>query len=137
MKLLKKIFAGSFLIIGLAILLLGTMELIDSNKSKEDKEGALAAIVVFGIPSTTIGTWIIWSLHQQHQQKLKQFQLEREQLFLRLLQQEEGRVTITKFALFAQISIEEAKQYLDEKAKQLNANFETSDQEGIIYKFPE
>ncbi|WP_353933056.1 hypothetical protein WJM97_10950 [Okeanomitos corallinicola TIOX110] len=137
MKIIKKIFAGSFLVIGLAILLLGTIELIDSNKSNEDKEGALAAIVVFGIPSTAIGTWIIWGLRQQHEQKLKQFQLEREQLFLRLLQQEEGRVTITKFALAAQISIEEAKQYLDEKAKQLNANFETSDNEGIIYRFPE
>ncbi|MBS9393986.1 MAG: hypothetical protein HEQ29_12825 [Dolichospermum sp. LBC05a] len=137
MKILKKIFAGSFLVIGLAILLLGTIDLIDSNKSKDDKEGALAAIVVFGIPSTAIGTWIIWGLRQQYQQKLKQLQLEREQLFLRLLQQEEGRVTITKFALAAQISIEEAKQYLDEKAKQLNANFEPSDNEGIIYIFPE
>ncbi|MDD1444740.1 hypothetical protein MEO39_00435 [Dolichospermum sp. ST_sed2] len=28
------------------------------------------------------------------------------------------------------------KIYLDKKAKQLNANFEASDQEGIIYRFP-
>ncbi|MEA5620689.1 hypothetical protein VB711_23020 [Cronbergia sp. UHCC 0137] len=137
MKIIKKIFAGSFLVIGLNILLVGTIELIDSRKPNQDKEGALAAIVLFGIPSTSVGTWIIWGLRQQHQQKIKQLQLEREQLFLHLLQQKEGRVTVTKFALAAQIPIEEAKQYLDEKAKQLNANFETSDNEGIIYRFPE
>lgn len=62
--------------------------------------------------------------------------LEREQLFLRLLQQGEGAITVTKFALSAQISIEEAKLYLDEKATQLNANFEANDKEGLIYRFP-
>jgi hypothetical protein len=136
MKTFKKILAGSFLTIGLAILLLGTLDLIDSKKSSKDKEDSLAAIVIFGLPSTAIGTWIFWSLRQQHEKQLKELNLAREQLFLRLLQQEEGELTVTKFALSAQISIAEAKLYLDEKAQQLNANFETSDQEGIIYKFP-
>ncbi|MEI6443281.1 MAG: hypothetical protein WCO29_09195 [Nostocales cyanobacterium ELA583] len=136
MKTFKKILAGSFLTIGLAILLLGTLDLIDSKKSSADKEGSLAALVLFGLPSTAIGTWIIWSLHQQHEKQVKQLNFAREQLFLRLLQQESGELTVIKFALSAQISIEEAKLYLDEKAKQLNANFEASDKEGIIYKFP-
>jgi len=136
MKTFKKILAGSFLSIGLAILLLGTLDLIDSKKTSKYKEDSLAAIVIFGLPSTAIGTWIFWSLRQQHQKQLKQLDLAKEQLFLRLLQQEEGEITVTKFALSAQISIEESKLYLDEKAKQLNANFEASDKEGIIYRFP-
>jgi predicted HTH domain antitoxin len=137
MKILKKILAGSFLTIGLAILLLGTIQLTDSKLKSEDKEGALETIVLLGLPSTAIGIWIIWSLQQQHQQELKKLKLQKEQLFLRLLEQEEGIITITKFAVAAQISIEESKQYLEEKAKQLNANFENSDKEGIIYRFPE
>ncbi len=136
MKTLKKILAGSFLTIGLAILLLGTLDLIDSKKTSKYKEDSLAAIVIFGLPSTAIGTWIFWSLRQQHKKQLKELNLAKEQLFLRLLQQEAGAITVPKFALSAQISIEEAKLYLDEKAKQLNASFETSDQEGIIYRFP-
>ncbi len=136
MKTFKKILAGSFLTIGLAILLLGTLDLIDSKKSSAEKEDSLAALVIFGLPSTGIGTWIIWSLRQQHEKQVKQLNLAKEQLFLQLLQQENGELTVTKFALSAQISIEEAKLYLDEKAKQLNANFEISDKEGIIYRFP-
>jgi predicted HTH domain antitoxin len=134
MKILKKIFTGVSLIIGISILLLGTIDLANPNATKKDKEGALAAIVLFSLPSTAIATWLIWSLRQEHQQQLKQSDLEKEQLFLRLLQQE-GEITVTKFALYAQISIEEAKQYLDQKAKQLSADFEVSDEGGIIYRF--
>jgi hypothetical protein len=71
MRTVKKILAGTFLTIGLAILLLGTLDLINPKKTSADKEGALAALVVFGLPSTAIGTWIIWSLRQQHQQEIK------------------------------------------------------------------
>lgn len=136
LKTLKKIFAGVFLITGLSILLLGTIDLANPKSTKENKEGTLAAIVLFSLPSTAIGTWLVWSLYQQHQQQIKQLNLEREQQFLRLLQQQEGEITVTSFALSAQISIEEAKFYLDQKAKQLGANFEASDEKGIIYRFP-
>jgi hypothetical protein len=137
MKRLKKITSGIFLTIGIAIFILGTVDLINPKTSQKDKDGSLAAIVLFGFPSTTLAIFIIWDLHQQHQKKIKQLNLEREQLLLNLLQQYEGEITVTKFALNAQISIEEAKIYLDVKAKQLNADFLPSDEGGIIYKFPE
>ncbi|MBD2667043.1 hypothetical protein B6N60_00057 [Richelia sinica FACHB-800] len=137
MKIIKKILAGTFLTIGLGVLMLGTNDLIDQKKTDEDKEGALAAIVILGLPSTAIGTWIIWSLQRQYQKELQQIYLNKEQMFLQLLEQEQGRITITKFALYAQIPIEESKQFLEEKAKQLNANYETNEQAGIIYIFPE
>jgi predicted HTH domain antitoxin len=94
-------------------------------------------MVIFGLPSTALGTWIIWSLRQKHQYKIKQLNLEKEQLLLNLIQQNEGEITVTRFALVAQIPIAEAKAYLDEKAKQLNADFEASDEGGMIYKFPQ
>ncbi|MEQ9621211.1 hypothetical protein [Coleofasciculus chthonoplastes] len=136
MKTLKKLFTGVFLIIGISILLLGTIDLANSNASKKDREGALAAIVLFGLPSAAMGTWLFWHLRQQHQQQLKQLNLDKEQLFLHLLQQQEGKFTVTDFAISAKISLQESKEYLDQKAQQLNAGFETSDEGGIIYKFP-
>ena len=124
------------MIISLSILLLGTIDLATPNSPKKDKEGALAAIVLFGLPSTAMGTWLIWSLRQQNQKQLKELDLEREQLLLQLIQQNQGKITVIGFAASAQISIEEAQQYLDEKAKQLNANFEATDEGEIIYRFP-
>lgn len=137
MKFIKKFTAGFFLIIGLFILLLGTIDLMDESKSKDDKDGALAAIVIFGLPSTGIATWLIWGLSQENQHKLQQLSVEKDRLFLQLLQQEQGQITVTKFALYANISIAESQAYLDQKAKQLNANFEATEEGGIIYKFPE
>jgi predicted HTH domain antitoxin len=137
MNTIKKITAGFFLTIGLAILLLGIIDLTNPNTPQKSKDGALAAMVLFGLPSTTLGTWIIWSLRQKHQYKIKQLNLEKEQLLLNLIQQNEGEITVTRFALVAQIPIAEAKAYLDEKAKQLNADFEASDEGGMIYKFPQ
>ncbi|MFP5273706.1 hypothetical protein [Coleofasciculus sp.] len=136
MKKIKAFSAGCLLIISLSILLLGTIDLANPNSTKKDKEGALATIVLFGLPSAAMGTWLIWSLRQQNQKKLEQLNLAKEQLLLHLIQQNQGKITVTGFAASAQISIEEAQQYLDEKAKQLNANFEATDEGGIIYQFP-
>jgi hypothetical protein len=92
MNTIKKITADIFLTIGISILLLGTIDLANPKAAKKDKEGALAAIVLFSLPSTTIGTWLIWSLHQQHQQQIKKSNLEKEQLFLKLIQQYAGEI---------------------------------------------
>ena len=124
--------------IGLPVLLLGTVELLNPDALPEDKEGATAAIAILGLPPTAIGSWLLFSLRQQNQHQSKRLDQakDRERLFLLLLQQYEGELTIPTFALAAEISIEEAKQYLDEKARQLDANFEPNDEGGIIYKFP-
>lgn len=136
MKTLKKVTAGFFLIIGLGIMILGTVDLVSSNKTQEDKDGALAAMVIFGVPATVFGGWLFRGLNQEHQRKLKQLSSHKEQVFLQLLEQENKPITVTSFALAAKISIEESQQYLDEQALKLNANFDTTEEGGIIYKFP-
>mgnify|MGYP001797726591 CR=1 FL=1 len=136
MKLLKTLLAVVCLLIGLPVLLLGTLELLDAEAPKTDKEGATAAIAILGLPPTAVGSWLLFSLRQQKQQTSEQVELEREQLFLRLVQQHEGDLTVTTFALAAQMPIDEAKDYLDVKARQLDANFDASDEGGIVYRFP-
>ena len=94
----KRIGAGLFLIVGSAILLLGIVDLANPKTSQSDKEGALAALMLFAVPSMALSGWLMWSLRQQHRQKLLQFSREREQVFLRLLQ-ETGKISVTQFAL--------------------------------------
>jgi hypothetical protein len=50
MKTLKTIFSGFFLITGLSILLLGTIDLLNPNATHKDKKGGLATIVIFSLP---------------------------------------------------------------------------------------
>jgi hypothetical protein len=137
MNTIKKLVAGLLLCIGLAILLLGTIDLVSSSTDSEDKEGALAALVIFGLPSLLLGSWLIWDLNNRNRLSLREVEKRKEQAFLQLLNQKGEEVTVIKFALYAQISIEEAQSYLDLKAKQLDAEFQAGDEGGIIYKFPQ
>jgi len=136
MKTLKKILAGLFLLIGIPMGLAFSIDLINPNVSQKDKENSITALFLFAIPSTGVGSWFVWSLYQEKQRKKQEIERQREQLFLQLLEEKQGNITITSFALVAQISIEEAKEYLDIKAQQLQANFESTNEGGIIYKFP-
>ena len=96
----------------------------------------MAALMLVGLPLTGVGTWLTLNLRHQHQKQEQKFDLAQEQLFLSLLQQHDGKLTITEFAIAAEVPIREAKEYLDLKAKQLSAGFEVSEEGGIIYKFP-
>lgn len=136
MKTLKKFTGGFFLLIGIAIMILGTVDLSSSNKTQDDKDGALAAMVLFGVPAIAFGGWLFKGLSQENQQKLKQLSQHKEQVFLQLLEQNNKPITVTSFALAAKISIAESQQYLDEQALKLNADFDTTEEGGIIYKFP-
>ncbi|MDY6784705.1 MAG: hypothetical protein SW833_19535 [Cyanobacteriota bacterium] len=136
MKLLKKALTGLFLTLGSLILVLGIIDITDSTLSNEEKQEVLAAIIILGLPSMGMGTYLLWNLNQENQRNIKQLDLEREQLFLQLLQQQGGKITVTQFALAVKVSIKDAQQYLDRKAHQMGASFETTDEGGIIYKFP-
>lgn len=45
-------------------------------------------------------------------------------------------ITEIGWATTAKIPLEEAKQYLDRKATELNVNFDTTDKGCLIYQFP-
>jgi large subunit ribosomal protein L7/L12 len=55
--------------------------------------------------------------------------------FFRLLLEGNGHITLVQFAKETQLSIEEARQLLDEKAKEFNATFDTDEKGDISYYF--
>jgi hypothetical protein len=139
MRFIQKVFAGLCLLFGVPILLLGAANILDPATEPDDREGVVAAIALFGVPPVALGSWLIWNLQHQHQQKLREREQQIEQLlekwFLWLLQETDGRITVLQFAREAEIPIDEAKAFLDEKARQLNASFDTTEEGGIIYQF--
>lgn len=79
------------------------------------------------------------TLLQQTRQKkslLVAAQQQRLQLiFLELIDQNAGKITVLNFAKSSGISIELAQDYLAEKAKELNADFEVDEQGRVLYLF--
>ena len=124
------------LLIGLPVTFLATWEQLDPNNPASEKSEAAAALMILGLPPTALGGFLILNLHRRHRQKLKQADQERERLFLELLQISNGKLTTVQFATQANLSIEEAKAYLDEKAVQLNGHFDATDSGAIVYRFP-
>ena len=137
MRHLQKSLAGVCLLIGIPVILLTMMDLTNPNTSPQDRSEASAALFILGFPPTALGGWLVWNLRQSRQQAAQQLIKQREQRFLALLQQQQqGQLTVLQFAVAAAISIEEAKAFLDEKAKALDAHFEVSDTGAVVYRFP-
>lgn len=73
-----------------------------------------------------------WRRYQrQQQQKLAHL----DAVFYRLIQENQGRVTTLDLAMNAKLSGQQVQQYLDERAKEFAAEFEVTEQGGIIYYF--
>jgi len=136
MKWLQKIAAGICLVIGVPITLLVLVEFVNPSATDEDKGDALAALGILGVPPTALGAWFIYSLNRQHKKTLEQQERVRDQMFLGFLEAHQGTVNPLVFATQANLSLEDAKEYLDEKAVQLNGLYEATDDGGVVYRFP-
>ncbi|NJL90889.1 MAG: hypothetical protein HC916_14670 [Coleofasciculaceae cyanobacterium SM2_1_6] len=121
------------------VLTFAAIDLTDAEKSKEDKDGALAALIIFGIPSGIIGGATAWNIVRDEKKKEEQVATQEsdrlQSIFYLLLRNNNGFITTLLFAMEAKISPEDAKAYLDQKAKEFSASFDVDDQGGIIYQF--
>ncbi|MBW4497222.1 MAG: hypothetical protein KME26_30025 [Oscillatoria princeps RMCB-10] len=76
---------------------------------------------------------LAWGWKRYQQQKKKQAHLNT--IFYRLIQDTRGRITALDFAIKANLSGEEARQYLEERAVEFSALFEVSEKGGVMYCF--
>lgn len=111
-------------------------ELLDAIYQKNNE--AVGGLV-FGFPTSILGGWLALSLYNQKRQQKKALnQKVNEQLqstFYRMVLENEGRITVLKFAMHSQLPAANAKEYLDQKAKEFNADFTVSEDGGISYYF--
>jgi hypothetical protein len=132
MNLISKIVAGTLLGFGLFVSVGMTIELTDSQSSAEDRKGAIAAFLIFGLPPATLGGWMLWNGHR------KSHRAERDRLrstFFKLLQENEGHITPIRFAMASGLEGGAAKVYLDERAKEFNALFNVTEEGNLVYYF--
>jgi hypothetical protein len=96
----------------------------------------LPFMILAGIGWGIYKVWQYW--HQQQQQISLNSKEQQDRLtstLYKLIQQHQGRVSILDFAMTAKISSTEAKNFLDEKAKEFFADFEPTDLGEVLYVF--
>ncbi|MGJ5630920.1 hypothetical protein [Nostoc sp. CALU 1950] len=108
------------------------------NPTSEDDNTAVGGLI-FGVPSLTLGAWLALGLYRQSRQEKKALNQQRsdrlQSIFYEMLQENHGRVTVLGFAIQSQIPAANARQYLDEKAKEFNANFKVNEEGAVSYHF--
>ncbi|ANV83844.1 serine/threonine protein kinase [Picosynechococcus sp. PCC 7003] len=124
----------SLLIMGLPIAIYGLAEGLNENVSQEDQEGAIAAFIIFGVPFTGTGSFMLWRLNRQvRKEKFDSDWLR--QHFYQTLGETNGEVTVLRFAQSTQLSGKEAQKYLDARVKEFNGTTRRSPDGEILYSF--
>ncbi|BAZ39589.1 hypothetical protein NIES4101_55430 [Calothrix sp. NIES-4101] len=138
MKLLTKLAAAGMLSLGFIFLIISVSalpELQNKNNNslqiQEAKETASAGIA-FSVPLLAGGGYMLWGLRRKHRQILSD---RLQSTFYHLIEQHQGRISVLLLAKEANITGQEAKEYLDAKAKEFNASFDLSSDGGIYYYF--
>ncbi len=132
MKLSTKIAVGFLLGIGAPIFLLCGTEVFNPKATPSSREDALAAVLLFGLPPTALGSWLLWSHNRRSKQE------ERDRLraaFFRLLQENSGHLTVLRFSMETGLEGEAAKVYLDSRAKEFNAAYNITEEGSFSYYF--
>ena len=102
--------------------------------------------VMFGIPTVFLGGWLVLGMYQQKRRKVKALAAEKNEYwelqeraklsqFYQILETNNGKISLLNFAMQSQLPAAEAREFLDQKAQEFNANFEVSDEGSISYHF--
>jgi hypothetical protein len=131
---MQKLFAGLLFSISFIFLTVTVSSITMKNPTEKDRSAALGGIIL-GVPAAAGGAWIVWGLKKKDKKSQKTRDSQIETIFLELLQANQGDISTLNFAIATKLSLEESKQYLDQKAKQLNADFNVSEDGAISYQF--
>lgn len=132
MKLYKKVTAGLLLTLGGIFLLAGLYTPFDPEIDQEEKISEVMACLLLGLPLTAAGGGIAWSVHQKAQKKARD---RLQSIFYGLLKKGNGQIAVLPFAMEAQLTGTQARQYLEEQAREFNADFQVNERGDIFYYF--
>ncbi len=108
------------------------------NATYADDNAAVGGLV-FGVPSLALGGWLAFGLYRESQQEKKTINQQTsdrlQSIFYRMLQENNGRITVLSFAMQSQLAASNAREYLDERATEFHANFKVSEDGAISYHF--
>ncbi|KOR34802.1 MULTISPECIES: hypothetical protein [Planktothricoides] len=128
-----KLLSGSFLFAFGGLFLLAALLIpFDKTETPEDRNSALLGCLILGLPMTTGGSFLLWSVAETHRQT-KRDRLQSS--FYQILKENNGDITVMRLAMATKVSGDEAQQFLTEKAKEFNADFKVTENGSVVYKF--
>jgi hypothetical protein len=161
MKTAEKLAAGWLLTLGFMFLSLSASAVMQKNAMEEpilpnarpvadlpdfSNDAAINVLdntafngLIFGVPTSVLGVWLALGVYRKSQHERKAIKAQTndhlQSAFYRMIQENNGRITLMSFAMQLQLPPATAKQYLDEQAKVFNANFKVSEEGGVSYHF--
>ncbi|NEQ55322.1 MAG: hypothetical protein F6K11_35265 [Leptolyngbya sp. SIO3F4] len=85
------------------------------------------------------GLYKFWQYRKQQQQQLAAIAQEKQDellsVFYTLTEQHRGRMSVFDFAMKAKVTVPEARNFLDEKAKEFCAEFDVTESGKVLYVF--
>jgi hypothetical protein len=82
--------------------------------------------------ATASGAWHILRRYQQQQQR-QQGNLD--EIFYQLIREHQGRITVLDLAMNTKLPPQQVQEYLDQRAAEFSAQFEVTEQGGMVYYF--
>ncbi len=105
---------------------------LDRNPNRQGKRETVTAGLLIGLPVGAGALWILRDLERDrtliHSQKLQS-------LFYKAIRANSGRLSAVQFAMLAQVSLDEAKAFLDTWSGAMNAQFDVDESGTVIYCF--
>jgi hypothetical protein len=132
MKPITKILAGLSLAFGLVMTVPTTAEVIGMKAPPSKRSDSAVALLVFGIAPIALGGWLLWD-GKRRQQLFQSSHLD--DVFYTLLLQNAGTISPLGLSMQSGLSGAEAKAFLDDRARQFNANYEATAQGDVVYVF--
>lgn len=136
MQLIKSIAAILLISIGLFFLLAIATELVSPDASSDSKLGVTVGGLTLGLPALGIGSWLLWNEYHQYRRKVEHHSRRIHSIFFHLIVQNRGQVKASEFAKYTRLSEQEAKNFIENKALELNAAVETKPDGETVYHFP-
>jgi hypothetical protein len=135
MKTLRKIIAGAFLTVGFFFLVLAVAEIFAPDSDRDTSLNIFLGSLMLGIPAVGIGGYMVIELRHEYRIAIARAGKDLESLLLEALVENRGKIAVVQFAIAAELTYDEAKEFLDRKALQLNANFEVDEEGRLLYDF--
>ncbi|MGP1382297.1 MAG: ribosomal protein L7/L12 [Thainema sp.] len=132
MKLVKRIAAGVLLAWGFIC----AVRVVDVSLARQidppDRRNIIVACLMLGTPALAGGGWLVW---QEQQRREQQIDKRLQAVFFQLLRQGEGYISVLPFAMQTELNAAEAKAYLDQRARDFQADFQVSETGQVFYYF--